>query len=604
MTGPGRSSGEDRDNGHGRSLELIHQGQDLIGLRKPGEAVPLLEQALAMAPRSAEAWNQMGRALNNLRRLADARRALEKAVALAPDFTDAWSNLGHVCRTIGDPAAAQQAFQRAAELDPGSSRVLRDLASVFIAGGDAGRGIELLEQAVAADPGDVVALTRLGDACLGVEDYVAARSAYMRAVASDDRAIGALVGLGALDSRLGRLADAEVTLVRALTLAPGDPSSVSILAEMLEIQGRNEEALRLVEGGAWDEPPGWALATRARLLFKLERRDAAQRLLAGTDMASLDPQSRAAALNVMGSLHDARGEYEGAFAAFAQANRAQPARFDPAGYVRAVDRLIGFFTADTLRRLPVSGCESERPVFIVGMPRSGTSLVEQILAGHSRVHAGGERTALYRLPRRLSGGAPAENWPDCLLSIAPTALADAAREYLGEDGSAGTGATRCTDKLPANFLNLGLAQLLFPRARVVYCRRDPMDTGLSCFQQDFRSPGMDFARDLSHIGIYQQGCRRLMTHWSSVLDLPIHVVDYEALVESPEQEAQGLVRFLGLEWEAGCLEFHRSRRPVRTASHDQVRKPLYRSSVGRWRHYATWLAPLEAALAAPWPGPA
>ena len=128
MTGPGRSSGEDRDNGHGRSLELIHQGQDLIGLRKPGEAVPLLEQALAMAPRSPEAWNQMGRALNNLRRLADARRALEKAVALAPDFTDAWSNLGHVCRTIGDPAAAQQAFQRAAELDPGSSRVLRDLA--------------------------------------------------------------------------------------------------------------------------------------------------------------------------------------------------------------------------------------------------------------------------------------------------------------------------------------------------------------------------------------------------------------------------------------------------------------------------------------------
>jgi hypothetical protein len=159
---------------------------------------------------------------------------------------------------------------------------------------------------------------------------------------------------------------------------------------------------------------------------------------------------------------------------------------------------------------------------------------------------------------------------------------------------------RLTDKLPANFLNLGLIQLLFPRARVVYCRRNPLDTGLSCFQQNFRSKGMDFARDLAHIGVQQQACWRLMDHWMDTLALPIQAVDYEQFVEEPEIGARALVKFLGLEWDPACLDFHLSERIVKTASYEQVRKPIYTSSVGRWRPYEPWLEPLRAALSAPW----
>ena len=139
-----------------------------------------------------------------------------------------------------------------------------------------------------------------------------------------------------------------------------------------------------------------------------------------------------------------------------------------------------------------------------------------------------------------------------------------------------------------------------PGARVIWCRRDPMDTGLSCFQQNFRSEGMDFARDLGHIGLYQQGCRRLMEHWQRHLSLPIHAVDYERVIEDPEGQVRALLAFAGLDWHEACLDFHRSGRLVRTASYEQVRRPIYGTSIGRWRHYEPWLGPLAAALATPW----
>jgi tetratricopeptide (TPR) repeat protein len=584
-----------------RSLDLAARARGLIDDKDPDRAITLLEQAIALSPETAECWNQLGRALNNLRRLPEARRALERAVHLDKDVAEAWSNLGHVCRMLGEPGKAARAFRMAAELAPESPRALRDLASIHLEQGEPEEGVMLLRRAVEADPSDIVALTRLGDASLALDDLDTARSAYSQAIESDARAVGALIGLAALENRLGRYAPAEAGLRNALSIAPHDPAAVSILVEVMEIQGRAGEALDLLESTGWDHPPGWAVAARCRLLFGLGRGEEAGRLLEATDLASLDPQSRSGALKVLGALREQRGDYRSAFAAFEEANRGLPTRFDPAGFVRSVDRLIGFFSRENLARLPTSDCDSWRPVFIVGMPRSGTSLVEQILGSHPQVHPCGERTDIYRLPRELSAGSPGEKWPACLASTAPAVLAAAARDYLDNDGSEGTGATRITDKLPANFLNLGLVQLMFPNASVVYCRRDPMDTGLSCYQQDFRSPGMDFARDLSHIGLYQQGCRRLMAHWSSVLDIPVHSVDYETLIESPETVVRELLAFLDLPWEPQCLAFHASGRVVRTASHDQVRRPLYRSSVGRWRAFEPWLEPLEHALEAPWP---
>jgi hypothetical protein len=325
-------------------------------------------------------------------------------------------------------------------------------------------------------------------------------------------------------------------------------------------------------------------------------------LLEAADFAAMPVADRTAALTVLGQICEEAGDYRQAFERFSAANACVPSRFDPAGFRRTVDRVIAFFTRERLATLPRSGCDSELPVFIVGMPRSGTSMVEQILGRHSLVRPCGERRDIYRLPRRLSGGDPERLWPEILARTDARTLDDIAREYIETGRGQDRRCRRITDKLPGNYVNLGLIQLLFPHARVVYCRRDPLDTGLSCFQQNFRSKGMEFARDLRHIGLRQQGCWRLMEHWSEVLSLPILTMDYEQTVTDPEGCARRLLDFLGLGWEPACVDFHLSDRLVKTASYEQVQRPIYRSSIGRWRHYETWLGPLREALAAPWAG--
>ncbi len=563
-------------------------------------ALPLLEQAAALAPEMASVHVQLGRALNNLRRLPAAHSAFEEAVRLEPGSADAWNGLGHVRRGLGDLEGAAGAFRKAVSIDPASARALGNLASVEISRGEVESGLAMLRDAAAVDPANPGVRCLLGDALQGTGRQDEAEAAYGEALSIDPDHADALTGLGAVMDAMGRYERAERLLRRALERKPGDPVAAASLTHVLELQGRSEEVLTLLRGFGWSRVPDWAVVSEARQLFALDRREEAEARLDNVDPSGMDPAIRAAALNLHGRISEAGGDYEAAFGAFQAANHAQPVDFDPEGYRDTVHRLIGFFTPERLRALPGSGCESDRPVFIVGMPRSGTSLVEQILGSHSRVHACGERTDFYQLPRRLSGGPAATRWPECLESTDVAELSRVAFEYLDGDGTDGTSALRSIDKLPANFLNLGLVQLLFPGAHVIHCIRDPMDTGLSCFQQDFQSPGMGFTRDLSCIGLYYQGYRRLMEHWQRVLDLPIHKVAYEDLVSEPEAGARAMLEFLDLEWEDACLRFHESRRVVRTASHLQVRQPVYESSVGRWRRYSRWLGPLKAALDVPW----
>jgi Flp pilus assembly protein TadD len=589
------------DGGPGlRARRLADTGRRAIDDGRPAAALPLLEQAASLAPDDPAVRTELGRALNNLRRLPEARAAFEEAVRLDRGSAVAWNGLGHVCRALGDLDAAGDAFQRAVALQPDSARVLSNLASVHLTRGNIEDGLHMLRQAATLDGSDPRVRCLLGDALQSRGRHVEAAAAYAEALEIDAGHADALAGMGAVMDALGRYADAERLLRTALDRRPGDPVAAASLTHVLELQGRGEEVLALIESCRWAHPPGWAMVAEARQLFQMSRPVEAEACLADADPAQMDPATKSAALNLQGRILDARDECAAAWRMFEAANLSQPADFDPAAFRAAVDGLIGFFTRERMASLPRSGCDSDRPVFIVGMPRSGTSLVEQMLGAHSRVLACGERTDLYQLPRRLSGGRAAQRWPGCLADMDSALLSRAAAEYLEGCPTAERTATRVTDKLPANFLNLGLVQLMFPSARVIYCRRDPMDTGLSCFQQDFRSPGMGFARDLAFIGLYQRACLRLMEHWQAVLDLAIYTVEYEDLVSAPESGARAMIEYLGLEWEDACLRFHESGRVVRTASYDQVRRPVYVSSVGRWRRYDEWLGPLREALAAPW----
>jgi hypothetical protein len=322
--------------------------------------------------------------------------------------------------------------------------------------------------------------------------------------------------------------------------------------------------------------------------------------LAGLAASSERPiWDRIAAGFALGAFLENADRYDDAFPRFVEANaRCQQwladagERFDPDELGRAVDDVIERCTPELFAAAAEFGNPSELPVFIVGMPRSGTSLVEQIAASHSRVLGAGERKDVGRIAEAVlarNRDKPIEEWD---MGFARQ-LSD---EFVALLHRLGSGAARVIDKMPDNILHLGIISVLFPTARVIFCRRDARDTSLSCYFQRF-GEGNVFSYDLADCVRRCVEIERLADHWRRVLPLPMLTVDYETLIADPESESRRLIEFLGLDWEPACLEFHRTERPVFSAASWQVRRPIYTRSVGRWRCYEKHLGPLFEVLA-------
>jgi tetratricopeptide (TPR) repeat protein len=301
-------------------------------------------------------------------------------------------------------------------------------------------------------------------------------------------------------------------------------------------------------------------------------------------------------------LLDSLGRYDEAFAHAARGNALRRPPYDPEMHRRTFDRIIEYFTPQRMRSLPRAGFRSGKPVFIVGMPRTGTSLVEQILASHPLVHGAGELDFIFRMSLGMADmlGASLEHYPEFLQRVSVAQLDGLAQTYLAPLAGPNPHAARITDKMPLNFLHLGTIACLFPNARVIHCRRDPMDTCLSCHMTAF-NVGNDFKYDLHNLGLFYKDYQRLMAHWKTVLDLAMLEVCYEDLVTDPEPQSRRMVEFLGLDWDDRCLRFHDTQRPAVTSSVVQVRQPMYKSSIQRWRHYERHLTQLKDVLHPPAP---
>ena len=424
--------------------------------------------------------------------------------------------------------------------------------------------------------------------------------------ASLQRAVQLDAGLGPAQSSLGywyltqgMVAEALQASAKAVALLPMEDGVLATHAWVLESAGELEEAWAIARRLIQRENP----STAAVLLYGrlAQHRGEQERvlgliahLLEGAGLATSDRIS----LNfTAGRLLDSLGQYDDAFAHFVYANAVGRRPYVPAIHEATVDRLVAGYTPRHLGCLPRATYRSDVPVFIVGMPRSGTSLVEQILASHPAVYGAGELDFMGRV---LWGTldmleADVSEFPACLDRLTVAQANGMAQIYLCPLRAMNPAAARITDKMPLNFLHLDLIQLLLPDARVIHCRRNPMDTCLSCYTMAFPT-GNNFKYDLSHLGQFYRLYDRLMEHWKQVLDLPILDVQYEDLVSDPTGQMHRMVEFAGLEWNDQCLKFHETRRSVATGSMQQVRKPLYKSSVERWRNYEKHLGPLKAAL--------
>jgi hypothetical protein len=302
----------------------------------------------------------------------------------------------------------------------------------------------------------------------------------------------------------------------------------------------------------------------------------------------------------LGHIYARLSEHERSFQHYLKGNalQRQTTAYDEAMWLDVLGRIPKIFTPEFMAARSGYGNPSAQPVFIVGMPRSGTTLVEQILAGHPRVHSCGEIKHFAFSLFALKG----TDYPENIKDITPDEIGELARAYLEKvTPFVPVTAQRFTDKMLTNLHNAGLIHLALPNARIIHVRRDPIDNCLSCFTQDFLE-GHPYASDLAELGRYYRALERVAAHWRRILPAEVMLdVQYEEVVANLETQAERIVAFCGLEWDDACIDFHKVERPIFTASAAQVRQPIYQSSVGRWRVYADQLKPLLEALGQPSP---
>ena len=528
---------------------------------RQGAAAEIYRRAIALAPGAAQALNNLGNVLRRGNDLDGAVEAYREAVAAAPDFAMAQANLGAALREGGMVEDALAAGRCAVALAPGYAEGHNALGGTLLAAGDAEGALEAFRRAIELEPGYTDAGINLGAALFTLERALEAEVAYRRVLNDDPDLAEAHNGLGVVLLAIGRLDEAIASFRRAIALAPRYAEALYNLAasRSVEIDDTDIAALEsMVANG--DLPVDDRTALHFALAETLDGRGTAERAF---HHAAAGNQLRRGRLREQGQV------------------------FDAAGHDRLVDKIVRVFDADFFAARQDFGYGSELPVFIVGMPRSGTTLVEQIAASHPAVFGAGERDDI--------GAIAGEHFPDGVTELDATTTGALARAQMERIGGPAGKALRMTDKTPVNFLNLGLIALLFPGARVIHCQRDARDVCLSCYFQNFTA-GLSWATDLDDLGRYHRVYRRIMDHWRRVLPLAMLEVDYEDLVAAPDKESRRIIDFLGLPWDDACLAFHRSRRTVRSAANWQVRRPIYATSVERWKAYKPWLGPLRSVL--------
>jgi len=418
-----------------------------------------------------------------------------------------------------------------------------------------------------------------------------------RALSIRPDSFDARYSLGNACHSAGLLEEALQAYEAADKLRPGNGKLAIARATVLSRLSRFEEARALLQPLVQQDDPE-AILPYFDISPHLGQQDAAaQKIEALLDKGGVPPRCMIGLHYRMGKHREESGDYAGAFDHYRRANRMEYRSFDLPAYRRQVTEIIDTYSSDFVPSMPRSGSGSDRPIFIVGMPRSGTSLVEQIVSSHPDAFGAGELPHVFDacawLSARFADGRP---FPAFTRGLPPGMLDTVAGRYLRRIGELAGEERRVTDKMPHNFLYLGFIAQLFPNSRVIHCVRSPLDTCLSCYFSQFGTLGHAYANDLETLGHYYVEYHRLMKHWMQVLDIPILEVAYENLVHDQEAVTRRLLTHCGLDWNPACLDFHKSGRTAFTLSNQQVRERLYTRSIGRWKNFEKYIGALRAPL--------
>jgi tetratricopeptide (TPR) repeat protein len=611
------------------SLHLL--GVALLYQDKTSSAVQTLEGVVLAHPEFTDARVDLARAYRQAGQLARAREEVRRVLEVGPYHHRAWFAYGDVLAELEQYADALVAFDRARLTDPERTRI--EAATAALLANERRRPEELFREILTQDPSHVAALCGLAALALGADRPNEAERLLRHALRQSEYVPLAYRGLGPALVRLGRLQEAEAAVRYLEKIEPDSPQTWVAIASVATRMLRQEEALAAYERAALLKPDEAGLRLSAGHLQKtLGRRpeseasykaalaldparaeawwslaDLKNYLFSDAEIAEMQhrlasgkqPRRNEAHLQfALGKACEQRSAYAQAFAHYAAGNalRRLDEPFDIEVFERRCARIRAFYDAGFFAAHRGSGDLSPAPIFIVGLPRSGSTLLEQILASHSQVEGTMELPNILNMVAQFDDLASnRDGYPETVGQASIAQLAALGRRYLEETAPLRSGRSHFTDKLPNNFSHIGLITAILPRATVIDARRHPMDACFSTFKQNF-AEGQTFSYDLTDLGRYYRCYLSLMDHWDAVLPGRVLRVQYEKLVREPEANIRRLLGHCGLTFEPACLNFHATRRAVRTASAEQVRQPLYSSGVGYWRHFARELEPLRLAL--------
>jgi tetratricopeptide (TPR) repeat protein len=607
-------------------------GVALLDQGKTADSVALLERALTAAPDSAEARVDLARAYRRAGRAADARTEVRRVLEETPHHHRAWLAYGDVLVDLSQYDDARLAFERARLTDPERRRV--EEGGAALARDERRKSEELFRGVLMRDPSHVGALCGLAALSLAADAPRDSERLLSHALRQSEHLPLIYRGLAPALMELGRLTEAEAATRYLARIEPQSPQTwVATAGVMIRLMRQAEavdayeRALALLpqEGGlqmsighlqktlgrraeseasykvALATDPGraeawWSLADLKNYRFSDGEISALERLTVADPRG---PSNEAQLHYALGKAFEQRQRYGEAFAHYARGAqlRRREAPFDIGQFERRSARIRAFFTAEFFAAHYGCGDSSRAPIFIVGLPRSGSTLVEQILASHSQVEATMELPNILNAVYEFEDMATRrDGYPETVGTVGAERLTALGRRYLEQTAPLlQLGRSRFTDKLPNNFSHVGLIHLLLPNATVIDVRRHPLDACFSAFKQYF-AQGQTFSYDLEDLGRYYRCYLGLMDHWGEVLPGKVLQIRYEELVQAPESGIRRLLAHCGLDFEPGCLAFHETRRAVCTASAEQVRQPIYTSAVGHWRHFEKELEPLKRAL--------
>lgn len=566
-------------------------GTSLYAQGRLEDAAAAYGQALSVKAQYPEALYNIGIILRDQGKHEEALGLYDRALALRPDYAEAYNNKGFALQELDRHEEAVECYKKALEIKPGYAESLNNLGVAYLAEGKADEAIECYKKAIGIRPDYAEAYNNWGYALEDQRRHDEAVEVYEKAVSLKPDYAEAFNNMGLALKEAGRLDEAVANHKKAAELKPDFAKAHNNIGNVYQQQGKFDLAAGAYLKAIEIQPD---LAAAYRNLVSCKKFAAGDDGLLSViegflEKGGLKGEDEGDLHFALGKINDDLGHYEKAFRHYKKANDYETTRyeFDRSKHSGHIDKLIASYTKEYFDERRLWGSGSELPVLIVGMMRSGTTLVEQIIASHPKAFGAGELNFWDEQERKIEerNGVLDEQFADGMA----VSYIDHLRGFSPE-------ALRITDKMPHNFMRLGLFHLAFPHGRIIHCKRNPVDSCLSIYFHKFGGHH-PFAYDLDDISFFCNEYLRLMEHWRSVLPDEIFLeVQYEELVEDQEGVSRAMLEFCGLKWDDQCLSFHEHDRPVRTASNWQVRQPLYKSSKERWRNYEPFLGPLASFL--------